>query len=195
MPALPTSSVLTTTFLRLPRRSIAPLRETQPAPSRSASSRDLLRASFSELNRIASTLLLSASPSRGIDPRTLVNEAARHSLGASGLQDLQDRGAYFAYLANALRRIASALVLQSPNHQPANLSCPGLPEQLSLAEMLTALDRLDTHSPRHAQIAVLRLFGGLSHQEVAQQLGITPVRAEVGWRRVCEWFAARQARN
>ena len=146
-------------------------------------------------NGVASAVLATPSRSGRIDPRTLVNEAARHSLGASGLQDLHDRGAYFAYLANALRRIAVALVLQSPNCQPASLCCPGLPDELSLAELLTALDRLDTHSPRHAQIAVLRLLGGLSHQEVSQQLGITPERAAVGWQRVCEWFAARHARN
>lgn len=159
---------------------------------RMAPSRSMLRASYAELHRLAADLVRQRRSGRAIDPRTLVNEAARHTLGASGLQDLAEPAGYLAFLANALHGMLDELVEECiAQHCEAPLvwlNLPGVAGGADLVGLLAALRRLEQRSGRHAQIAVLRMFGGLSDAEIAAELAISETRARVGWSRVRDWM-------
>ncbi|TWT77192.1 hypothetical protein Pla123a_18470 [Posidoniimonas polymericola] len=165
----------------------------RPTAPRLAPSRSMLRASYAELNRLAEGLVRARGAARCIDLRTLVNEAARHTIGASGLQEIEDPGGYLAFLANALRGMLEALVaenyLRTGQRTDVWLHLPGIRGGAELVTLLLALDRLNSRSARHCQVAVLKLFGGLSDGEVAVQLGLTEARARIGWQRASEWLS------
>lgn len=184
MPASPPDHLTTV----LARRTAGPPRpEAKPTSSRS-----LLRASYAELQRLAEALVQSSRGELTIDPHALVNEAARHSLGASGLQDLTERGDYYAFLANALRRILAELAeqcrQQTGDRPRVALNLVGLQECTSLANGLSVLRKMESHSERHAQVVVLRMLGGLSNEETAEQMGLTPGRAAISLEQARHWL-------
>ena len=53
-----------------------------------------------------------------------------------------------------------------------------------------ALDSLAEISPRQANVVELRYFGGLSIDETAEILGITPVRVKRDWKSAKAWLYA-----
>ena len=58
-------------------------------------------------------------------------------------------------------------------------------EILALNEALDSLGKLDA---RKARVVELRYFGGLSVEETAEALGITPVRAKRDWSAAKAWL-------
>ncbi|MEM6329936.1 MAG: ECF-type sigma factor [Planctomycetota bacterium] len=122
-----------------------------------------------------------------IDPTTLVNEVARRMLGAAGAQDLPCRSDFFADLALALRGL---LRRHGParSHAWLDLGAIGAGRATRPAALDAVLRRLEDASPRHAQIAALRLLGGLTTAEIALQTGLTRQRAAIGWVTARDWM-------
>jgi len=60
------------------------------------------------------------------------------------------------------------------------------------AEELIALDaalnRLEVLNPRHRQIVELRYFGGLSVEETAEALNVSPITVKRDWRVARAWL-------
>lgn len=160
--------------------------------------RSVLRASYSELAWLAREVVVVAHSRRPVDPRALVNEAARRVLGAAGVQELPCPADYFAYMANAARRLLSELLAEpvpgADPHAEMLTTAPALPERVDARALFAALAELEDRSPRHAQAAVLRLFGALTAAEIADQLSVTPQRAERLTASAGEWLALRLLR-
>lgn len=57
-----------------------------------------------------------------------------------------------------------------------------------LAALDDALTRLARHSPRHAQVVEFRYFGGMSVQETANALGISPRTVKSDWAMARAWL-------
>lgn len=150
---------------------------------------DLLRVSRTELRRLASRLVTAGDDRPPSDPVVLVNEVARRLLGSSGMQDLPSRGDYYADLALAMRRLlrpgdAGSLA------RTARLWLSQLDASMTpTAEQLdAAIRKLEAQSPRHAQIATLRLLGGLTDVEIAEQMSLSPRRVAKGWLDAQAWL-------
>jgi RNA polymerase sigma factor (sigma-70 family) len=58
-----------------------------------------------------------------------------------------------------------------------------------------ALRRLDEHDPRQAQIVECRFFGGMSIQETADALGVSPATVKRGWALAQAWLHRELARS
>jgi RNA polymerase sigma factor (sigma-70 family) len=60
------------------------------------------------------------------------------------------------------------------------------------AEELIALDaalnRLEVLNPRHRQVVELRYFGGLSVEETAEALNVSPITVKRDWRVARAWL-------
>jgi RNA polymerase sigma factor (TIGR02999 family) len=54
-----------------------------------------------------------------------------------------------------------------------------------------ALGALEAEHPRHAQVVVMRYFGGLTAEEVAEALGVTVRTVERDWRFARAYLHAR----
>jgi len=62
---------------------------------------------------------------------------------------------------------------------------------VGLIELEEELALLEQHSSRAAQVVTLRFYGGLSHCEVAQELGISEYLSQRTWAMARSWLSIR----
>ena len=149
---------------------------------------DLLRVSRWELRRLVNRVCRDNRSNVPIDPTALVHEVARRMLGAGGPQDLPSRSDFYADLAHALRRMLRQQA-QAGFGPASALTMVELPCSAGPSALDGLLSRLEEKSPRHAQIAILRLFGGMTTAEIADQMGLSQERVRVGWQTTKEWLS------
>lgn len=155
-------------------------------------SRDKLAAAVYEpLRRLARGQLRHLRPGATLSSSDLVHEAYLKLADPKQL-DFKDRGHFFAVVATAMRHIlvdharrrAARKRGSGQRAQPleeAALSAPTRDERLvALDEALSDLERLD---PRLGRVVELRVFGGLSVEETAEALELSPVTVKRDWRK------------
>jgi RNA polymerase sigma factor (TIGR02999 family) len=150
----------------------------------------LLPLVYEELRQLAAQKLAQEKPGQTLQPTALVHEAYLRLVDVNLPQHWNSRGHFFAAAAEAMRRILvdKARRKQADKHGGGRLRID-LPEDLAAKEAgsddLVALDealsRLERHDPDAAQLVKLRYFGGLSHQEAAEALGISRGAADRLW--------------
>jgi DNA-directed RNA polymerase specialized sigma24 family protein len=64
----------------------------------------------------------------------------------------------------------------------AESASPAQGPDLGIVEVVDALRALSARDARAGRIAEMRLFGGLSHQEIAAELGVDPETVGRHWR-------------
>jgi RNA polymerase sigma factor (TIGR02999 family) len=162
-----------------------------------AAARDILvPIVYDELRRIARRCLAGQRHSHTLQPTALVHEAylrlARHDS-----VDWQDRAHFFAMAAQMMRQIlvdharkraaakrggnAPTIVV---NEDAAIVQAPGL-DLLVLDDAMRQLASLDS---RQSQIVELRFFGGLSIEETAQVMNISPATTKREWSTARLWL-------
>jgi RNA polymerase sigma-70 factor (ECF subfamily) len=150
---------------------------------------ELIPVIYQELHRLAARHLRHERQDHTLQPTALVNEAYI-KLVAQRNADWQSRAHFFAVASNLMRRILvdyarrqlrakrggkltklslDDVVLTSPD-RPAKL--------LALDESLTRLEKLDR---RQSRIVELRYFGGLTVEEAAEILGMSPTTVRREW--------------
>jgi RNA polymerase sigma factor (TIGR02999 family) len=155
---------------------------------------DLLPLVYAELRKLAAAKLANESPGHTLDATALVHEAYLKLLGN---QLFDNRGHFFAAAAEAMRQI---LVDQARKRKsmkrggaahreaidPNSLPTSDADEQLiSLDE---ALDLFAVKHPEHAELVKLRYFAGLSADDAATLLGISPSTADRRWNFARAWL-------
>lgn len=172
-----------------------------------ASSR-LMPLVYDELRRLAEHYLRQERPDHTLQATALVHEAYLRLIDQTRV-NWQNRAHFFGVAAQVMRRI---LVDHARRHQAFKRG--GFQHKLSLDEAvdysqsrdvdlvalddaLTTLARLDT---RQSQIVELRFFGGLTIEETAEALNISPATVKVDWSMAKAWLrreigAAIQSNN
>jgi RNA polymerase sigma factor (TIGR02999 family) len=131
-----------------------------------------------------------------LQPTALVNEAYLRLIDASQVQ-WKDRAHFFAISARLMRQI---LVDFARSRQ--NLKRGGGMRQISLNDALEvlpdgrtdlvaldcALQALSTLSSRRSQVVELRFFSGLSVEETAEVLSVSPETVKRDWRLAKVWL-------
>jgi RNA polymerase sigma factor (TIGR02999 family) len=112
--------------------------------------------------------------------------------------DWQNRAHVFGVAANVMRRI---LVDHARRHgarkRGEGVRCVSIDEaqdvaasnEMSVLALDHALDRLETVDVELARIVELRAFGGLTIEETAHVLGVSPSTAKRDWRTAKAWLA------
>jgi RNA polymerase sigma-70 factor, ECF subfamily len=163
----------------------------------------LVQALYGELRRLAASYLRRERTGHTLQPTALVNEVYLRLVEQDGTE-WKNRGHFFAIAAQAMRRV---LVDHARRNQAAKRGGP-LP-RLSLEQAivysreqaggLVALDelmqRLARIDPQQAQIVELRVFGGLTVEEAAEALGISPATVKRDWAMAKAWLAREMDRN
>lgn len=151
---------------------------------------------YGELRHIAKRQMRHQAVGLTLQATGLVNEAYLHLVEAPGTS-WQDRAHFFAVAAQVMRRIlvdgarsrASAKRGGNAVHLDLNQSIDGaVPrgrELIALDDALEALGRLD---PRKAKVIELRFFGGLSVEEAAVVLKISPQSVMRDWSLARAWL-------
>jgi RNA polymerase sigma factor (TIGR02999 family) len=163
----------------------------------------LLPLVYNELRKLAAHKMKQEKPGQTLQATALVHEAYLR-LVASGRASAprephwNSRGHFFAAAAEAMRRILvdSARRKGRPKHG-GDRQQVDLDQALSVAdprEDLVALDdalaKLAAQEPIKAEVVKLRYFAGLSVEETARCLGISPATVKRHWTVARAWLFA-----
>src|SRR5215204_697903 len=159
---------------------------------------EMLPEVYDELRKLArARLARERQPHQTLQPTALVHEAyVRVSADDHG--KLWDRrGHFFAAAALAMRRI---LVERARHYQrikhgaggehiEADEAIAGVdPDLTDVLAIDEALSRLDSTDPRKAKIVTLRYFAGLSIEETASALDLSPATVKNEWTFARAWL-------
>ena len=151
---------------------------------------------YDELHRIAHHQVGQEHRRGSLQTTILVHEAYLRLTGGEGLH-LSNRPQFFAAAAEAMRRIrvddarrrgrlkrGEGQTAQTLPDDPAAAG-PDPTEALAVDD---ALERLEAAAPRQAEIVKLRYFAGLTVDETAEALGISPRTVDSEWRLSRAWL-------
>jgi RNA polymerase sigma factor (TIGR02999 family) len=138
-------------------------------------------------------------PGHTLQATALVNEAYLRLAGQDGASpEWQSRAHFYAVAAQVMRRVlidhARTRARDKRGGPDAVQVTLGEAEALDggRADDLLALDealqQLQTLDPQKVKLVELRYFGGLSVEETAEVLGISPTTARREWRRAKAWL-------
>jgi RNA polymerase sigma factor (TIGR02999 family) len=159
---------------------------------------ELLPLVYDELRRLAAAKLAQEKPGQTLQTTALVHEAYLRLVDVAKEPHWNSRGHFFAAAAEAMRRILvdNARRKRRAKHG-GDRRRVDLDEALSLAEPredLLALDealaKLAAEQPAKAELVKLRYFAGLSLEEAAACLGISPATAKRRWAVARAWLFA-----
>jgi RNA polymerase sigma factor (TIGR02999 family) len=157
---------------------------------------EVIRAVYQELRSMAQRYLRHESPANTLQPTALVHEAYLRLIDQTRVT-WQSRGHFFAVAAQMMRRI---LVDHARTKHRDKRG--GAERTLSLEEALTlskertsdlvqldvALSALSEFDPRKSQVVELRFFGGLSVEETAEVLDVSPQTVLRDWKLAKAWL-------
>ena len=150
---------------------------------------------YEELHRLADRYMKRERRGHSLQTTALVNEAYVRLVDYKRMQ-WQNRAHFFAVSAQLMRRI---LVEHARRHnlkrgggvphvsleEAAELGGNRATDLVALDDAMNALARIDV---RKAQVVEMRFFGGLSMEETAQVLKISPVTVKRDWRAAKAWL-------
>jgi RNA polymerase sigma factor (TIGR02999 family) len=163
----------------------------------------LMPAVYLELRRRARGYMRKQPSGNTLQTTALVNEAYLHLVKAAGV-NWQDRAHFFAVSAQMMRRIlvdAARARGSSKRGGPApRLNLNDVPEvgssrakeMVALDDALSTLAEID---PRKAKVIELRFFGGLSVEETAEVLKLSPQSVMRDWRLAKAWLQCQMERE
>jgi RNA polymerase sigma factor (TIGR02999 family) len=161
-----------------------------PAPTTD----DLFPLVYAELRRLAAAYLRRERPGMTLQPTALVHEAYLQLSSGNRHAVWQDRGHFLATAAVSMRQV---LALQARRRKTAKRT-PGLspfpiggesdPVLWDYDELDQALERLENEAPELCRVVELRYFGGMSVEEAAVHLNVSPRTVKRHWMLARAWL-------
>ena len=151
---------------------------------------------YEELRRLAHHYMRRERPGHSLQTTDLLNEAYLRLVDHRGMQ-WQNRAHFYAVAAQAMRRIlvdharSRGYVKRGggkphlPLDEVADLAQEKAAEMIMLDDALSELAALDQ---RKSKIVELRYFGGMSVEETAEVLGISPITVMREWSTAKGWL-------
>ncbi|HEX9046949.1 MAG TPA: sigma-70 family RNA polymerase sigma factor [Verrucomicrobiae bacterium] len=143
---------------------------------------DLLPLVYDELRKIAAARMQSESAGHTLQPTALVHEAWLQLVGNAADRTWQNRAHFFGAAADAMRRILidkarrKARLKRGGDQARVDIADVEIAESTPDEDVLRineAVEKLEQEDPEQARIVVLKFFGGLTNEEVAENLGIS----------------------
>ena len=156
----------------------------------------LLPLVYDELRKLATAKLAQEKPGQTLQATALVHEAYLR-LAGNCEQQWNNRGHFFGAAAEAMRRILveSARRKQCLRHggqferqalDSLVLSSPETSDEL--LALSDALDRLAADNSQAAELVKLRFFAGLTNEQAAAALSVSPRKANQIWAYAKAWL-------
>ena len=138
-------------------------------------------------------------PDHTLQATALVHEAYVRLVGPDPGQPWNGRGHFFAAAAEAMRRILVENARkkhslkgggdrQRLEIEGMDLAALAGPAPLDLLALDEALVKLERDEPRKAEVVKLRFFAGLTSDQAADVLGVSPATAENDWAYARAWL-------
>jgi RNA polymerase sigma factor (TIGR02999 family) len=156
---------------------------------------ELLPVVYRELHRQAQRYMRGQSPGHTLQATALVNEAYLRLAGTDPV-DWKSRAHFFGVAAKAMRSMlvdharARRASKRGGGAEPVTLTAADEAgaQQVEVLELDETLQRLADLDPRKANLVELRWFGGLSIEEAAEVLDVSPATAKREWRTARAWL-------
>jgi RNA polymerase sigma factor (TIGR02999 family) len=157
----------------------------------------LLPIVYSELRKLAAAKLVQEKPGQTLQATALVHEAYVRLVDNAEAPRWDNRRHFFAAAAEAMRRILVEGARRKDSQKrggglgrcdldPDALVAPK--RDVDLLALDEALERLAVHDPHKAKLVELRFFAGLSVDEAAEVLGVSPRTLHREWRFTRAWL-------
>jgi len=158
---------------------------------------DMLPSIYAELKRLARAYLGRERSNHTLQPTALVHETYLKLVDQRQV-DWRNRAHFLGVAAGAMRRV----LLHHAEHRNADKR-EGLRERLTLDDAIATLERsaavdfLDLHAAlerlerldeRQARLVELRVFGGLTIEEAAEVLDVSPATVKRDWNVARLWL-------
>jgi len=157
---------------------------------------ELMSAVYDELRRLAASYMRRERPDHTLQATALVHEAYLKLVQQRSV-DWRNRAHFYGVAAQLMRRIlvdharARLRNKRGGAQQKVSLDEPLLADDRqagALVELHEALNRLADLDPRQSKIVELRFFGGLTVEETAEVLGISPKTVKRDWAVARAWL-------
>ena len=164
-----------------------------------AASDQLLALLYGDLKMRARLQLRRERPDHTLQPTALVHEAYLRLVRQSDVT-WQNRAQFLGLAAMMMRRVLvdhgrsrgadkrGALWLRVPLEPDAGSSPP---PEADFGDLEKALAELALQDPRQAKLVELHVFGGLSHEDAAEVLGVSASTSQKDWRMARAWLFRR----
>lgn len=163
---------------------------------------------YDELKRIAGSLMSRENAGHTLQPTALVHEAYMRLLGGSGADNgWQNRAHFFGAAALAMRRILidrarhvkstrlEGRAGSGPSADEQPIADPGTLGGATRADELlvldSAMDELKQRDARQHDVVMLRYFAGLTIEQTAQALDVSPATVKNDWTFARAWLLRR----
>jgi len=164
---------------------------------------EVVARTYAELRRVAHGFLRRERRHHTLQTTALLHEAYLRLL-RKGPGTVETREAFFRLMAaemrrrlidHARRRLASKRgggAVHEPLSTSAGIPAPEAQEDIeaALARLDRALNELSASFPRTAHVVQLRFLAGLTNDEAAAELGLSPATVKREWTFARAWLAA-----
>lgn len=156
----------------------------------------LLPLVYAELRQIAARSLRGENPNHTLQPTALVNEAYLRLVDQRTV-DWTNRAQFFGLASEMMRRIlvnyAQARHAEKRGSYATHIALDEAVSfynrpDLDVLHLDEALNRLAAVDPRQSRIVELRFFAGLSIEETADVLELSPATIKREWRTAKAWL-------
>lgn len=158
---------------------------------------ELLGLLYGELRSLAGRLLRGERPDHTLQPTALVHEAYMRLIGLTDLT-LESRRHFYGAAAGTMRRILVDHARQRKAHKRGgpdavrvdveDLDALAGPAGLDFEALDQALDAFARVAPEQARVVELRYFAGLSIDETAALVGVSPATVKRHWAFARAWL-------
>ncbi|EAQ78079.1 ECF-type sigma factor [Blastopirellula marina] len=163
-----------------------------------AAASELLPLVYAELRRLAGHKMQHEIAGHTLQPTALVHEAFLRLVGGNGADKWDNRGHFFSAAAESMRRILienarrrKSLKRGGDRDRYEILDDDAVIDSQNVDELLdldAALSKLANEEPELAKLVELRYFAGLSVDQSAQVLGVSPRTVKRNWAFARAWL-------
>jgi len=163
---------------------------------------ELLPLVYGELRKLAAARLTTEAAGHTLQPTALVHEAYLRLVGAEPAQGWAGRGHFFAAAAEAMRRLLVDHVRRkrtlrrggARGGRPlADDDLVTVPLTDELVDLDDALSKLRSADPAAADLVTMRVFGGMTVEEIAAAQGTSPRTVKRNWAYARAWLGRELA--
>lgn len=152
-------------------------------------SSELLPLVYEELRRLAAARMRQEMAGHTLQPTALVHEAWMRMVGETD-RTWKNRAYFFAAASECMRRILIESARRKSRIKRGSGQARLNVDDLELATATPddkilmideAISRLEKTDPEKARVVVMKFFGGMTNQEIAEHLGVTERTVERHW--------------
>ncbi len=153
-------------------------------------------ALYPELHRLAQKIFRAERPDHTLQPTALVHEAYLRLVDQTQV-GWEGRSHFMAIAARVMRRVlidyarSRSRQRRAGDRKVTGFDPDRLPTEFTAEELLEvteALDKLAALDARQAQVIEMRFFGGMTREEIAENLGTSKRTVEDDWTHAKAWL-------